>query len=84
MSATDTSEVEELISLRLQGNSFLELAKYRGDLLNETGKREKMLLDQLAASQKNLEAVTLVLNPGHGPVEKTPRRSWWPWKRDPV
>ena len=43
-----------------------------------------MLLDQLAASQKNLEAVTLALNPGHGPVEKTPRRSWWPWKRDPV
>ena len=84
LSATDTSEVEELISLRLQGNSFLELAKYRGDLLNETGKREKMLLDQLAASQKNLEAVTLALNPGHGPVEKTQRRSWWPWKRDPV
>ena len=26
-----------------------------------------MLLGQLAASQKNLEAVTLALNPGHGP-----------------
>ena len=73
--------MEELIRLRLQVKNIEDLATYRGELLNEAGRREQLLLEQLAASQKNLEAVTLALNPGPKPVEK-PRRGWWPWRRN--
>ena len=85
LSATDRSEVEELISLRLQVKNLGELTDYRGELLNQAGQREQLLMDQLTASQKNLASVTLALNPGHTPVERPverPRRSWWPWKRN--
>ena len=76
----DESDIEELIRLRLQVKNIEDLATYRGELLNEAGRREQLLLDQLAASQKNLETVTLALNPGQKPVEKR-RRGWWPWWR---
>ena len=79
--AKGESDMEELIRLRLQVKNIEDLATYRGELLNEAGRREQLLLEQLAASQKNLEAVTLALNPGPKPVEK-PRRSWWPWRRN--
>ena len=74
------SEVEELIRLRLQVKNLEDLANYRHDLLNEAGKREQLLMEQLAASQKNLEAVTLALNPGPATVPQ-PCRTWWPWRR---
>ena len=77
--AKGESGMEELIRLRLQVKNIEDLATYRGELLNEAGRREQLLLEQLAASQKNLEAVTLALNPGPKPAEK-PRRSWWPWR----
>ena len=83
--AKGESDIEELIRLRLQVKNIEDLATYRGELLNEAGRREQLLLEQLAASQKNLEAVTLALNPGHAPVERPverPRRSWWPWSRN--
>ena len=76
----EESHTEELIRLRLQVKNIEDLATYRAELLNEAGRREQLLLEQLAASHKNLEAVTLALNPGPRPVEK-PRRSWWPWQR---
>ena len=79
--AKGESGMEELIRLRLQVKNIEDLATYRGELLHEAGRREQLLLEQLAASQKNLEAVTLALNPGPKPVEK-PRRSWWPWRRN--
>ena len=85
LSATDKSEVEELISLRLQVKNLEDLSNYRNELLNQAGQREQLLMDQLTASQKNLASVTLALNPGHTPVERPaerPRRSWWPWKRN--
>ena len=72
--------MEELIRLRLQVKNIEDLATYRAELLNEAGRREQLLLEQLAASHKNLETVTLALNPGPTPLEK-PRRSWWPWRR---
>ena len=75
------SEVEELISLRLQVKNLEDLSTYRGELLNQARERELLLMEQLAASQKNLQAVTLALNPGHAPVER-PRWSWWPWRRN--
>ena len=74
------SEVEELIRLRLQVKNLEDLANYRHELLNEAGKREQLLMDQLSTSQKNLEAVTLALNPGPATVPP-PRRTWWPWRR---
>lgn len=77
---SDESEREDLISLRLQVKNLEDLASYRGDLLNEAGKREQLLMEQLSASQKNLEAVTLALNPGPAPAQKASRR-WWPWQR---
>ena len=80
LSATDKSEVEELIRLRLQVKNLEDLSNYRNELLNQAGQREQLLMDQLTASQKNLASVTLALNPGHAPVERL-RRSWWPWKR---
>ena len=80
MSATDKSPVEELISLRLQVKNLEELSNYRADLLKEAGEREQLLMNQLAASQKNLEAVTLALNPGPTMVDKR-SRPWWPWGR---
>ena len=76
----EESHTEELIRLRLQVKNIEDLATYRAELLNEAGRREQLLLEQLSASHKNLEAVTLALNPGPRPVEK-PRRSWWPWQR---
>ena len=85
LSATDKSEVEELIRLRLQVKNLEDLSNYRNELLNQAGQREQLLMDQLTASQKNLASVTLALNPGHTPVERPaerPRRSWWPWKRN--
>ena len=66
--------------LRLQVKNLEDLATYRGELLNQAGQREQLLLDQLTARQKNLASVTLALNPRHAPVER-PRRSWWPWRR---
>ena len=85
LSATDKSEVEELIRLQLQVKNLEDLSNYRSELLNQAGQREQLLMDQLTASQKNLASVTLALNPGQAPVERPaerPRRSWWPWKRD--
>ena len=76
----EESHTEELIRLRLQVKNIEDLATYRGELLNEAGRREQLLLEQLAASHKNLEAVTLALNPGPTPLKKS-RRSWWPWQR---
>ena len=76
----EESHMEELIRLRLQVKNIEGLATYRAELLNEAGRREQLLLEQLAASHKNLEAVTLALNPGQKPVEK-PRQGWWPWRR---
>ena len=64
--------------LKVQVENALALAEYRAGLLTQAGRREQLLLDQLAASQKNLEAVTHALNPGPAPVER-PRRRWWPW-----
>ncbi len=78
---TDKSEGEELIRLRLEVKNLEELATYRGELLNQAGEREQLLMEQLSASQKNLQAVTLALNPGHTLVER-PRGSWWPWRRN--
>ena len=83
LSATDKSEVEELIRLRLQVKNLEDLSNYRSELLNQAGQREQLLMDQLTASQKNLASVTLALNPGHAPMER-PRRSWWPWRRSAV
>ena len=86
LSATDKSEVEELIRLRMQVKNLEDLSNYRNELLNQAGQREQLLMDQLTASQKNLASVTLALNPGHTPVERPaerPRRSWWHWKRNP-
>ena len=77
---TEDSEVAELIRLRLQVKNLDELANYRGELLNQAGEREQMLMEQLSASQKNLAAVTLALNTGQAPTEKR-RRYWWPWGR---
>ena len=85
LSAKDKSETEELISLRIEVKNLENLADYRGDLLNQAGQREQLLMDQLTASQKNLASVTLALNPGHTPVERPaerPQRSWWPWRRN--
>ena len=85
LSATDKSEAEELIRLRLQVKNLEDLSNYRNELLNQAGQREQLLMDQLTASQKNLASVTLALNPGNTPVERPaerPRRSWWPWKRN--
>ena len=85
LSATDKSEVEELISLRLQVKNLEDLSNYRNELLNQAGQREQLLMEQLTASQKNLASVTLALNPGHAPAERPaerPPRSWWPWKRN--
>ena len=64
LSATDSSEAEELIRLRLQVKNLEQLADYRGELLNQAGQREQLLMDQLTASQKNLASVILALNPG--------------------
>ena len=64
----------------MQVKNLEDLATYRGELPNQAGKREQLLMDQLTASQNNLQAVTLALNPGHAPEER-PRRSWWPWRR---
>ena len=74
------SDTEQLIRLRLQVKNIEDLATYRGELLNEAGRREQLLLEQLAASHKNLETVTLALNPGQKPVAQR-RRTWWPWRR---
>ena len=85
LSATDKSEAEELISLRLQVKNLEDLSNYRNELLNQAGQREQLLMDQLTTSQKNLASVTLALNPGNTPVERPverPRRSWWPWSRN--
>ena len=73
----DESEREDLISLRLMLKNLEDLASYRGHLLNEAGKREQPLMEHSSASQKNLETVTLALNPG--PAKKSSRR-WWPWQ----
>ena len=66
----DESTMEELIRLRLQVKNIEDLATYRAELLNEAGRREQLILEQLAASQRNLEAVTLALNPGPAPLSR--------------
>ena len=85
LSATDKSEVEELIRLRLQVKNLEELSNYRNELLNQAGQREQLLMEQLTASQKNPGVSNPGADPGHAPAERPaerPPRSWWPWKRN--
>ena len=58
--ARDKSEVEELISLRLQVKNPEDLTTYRGELMNQGGEREQLLHEQLGAQPEEPDSS----NPG--------------------
>ena len=57
--ARDKSEVEELISLRLQVKNPEDLATYRGELMNQGREREQLLHEQLGAQPEEPDSSNL-------------------------
>ncbi len=52
--AKGESGMEELIRLRLQVKNIEDLATYRGELLNEAGRREQLLLEHWPPVRRTL------------------------------
>ena len=80
---TDASTEIELAVLRERVKGLEELAEYHRSLLKDSEWRYQQAMEQLGASQKNMETLTRTLPAAHSEEDIAPRWSWWPFRKSP-